>query len=65
MDGDLQHRPSCLKSMIEIYKKESPDVLIGIRKLSSDEGLSFIRRNLSYLIIIIINILLGKKQVIL
>lgn len=61
MDGDLQHRPSCLKSMIKIFKRDNPDVLVGVRKLSSDEGLSFIRRNLSYLIIFIINNLLGKK----
>ena len=51
MDGDLQHKPSCLKKMISIYKKEKPDVLVGIREFSEDKSLSFTRKFLSKLII--------------
>tara|TARA_B100000242_G_C43046522_1_gene488532 strand:+ start:1817 stop:2509 length:693 start_codon:yes stop_codon:yes gene_type:complete len=62
MDGDLQHKPSCLKKMISIYKKEKPDVLVGIREFSEDKSLSFTRKFLSKLIIFFINRIFFVKK---
>ena len=62
MDGDLQHKPSCLKKMIKIYEKKKPDILIGTRKFLTRDGLSFVRRNLSKLIVQIINNILFEKR---
>ena len=61
MDGDLQHKPSCLKKMIKIYSKNQPDILVGTRDFSN-KSLGFVRKNLSKTIIFIINNLLFKKK---
>ncbi len=35
MDGDLQHRPSDLKKLIEKYKKDKCDIVIGSRNMKN------------------------------
>tara|TARA_B100001027_G_scaffold101301_1_gene69590 strand:+ start:6311 stop:7015 length:705 start_codon:yes stop_codon:yes gene_type:complete len=61
MDGDLQHRPECLKGMIKKYTTKNSVLLIGVRDFSKTNGLSFIRFLASKIIIIFINTLLGNK----
>ena len=61
MDGDLQHRPECLKEMIKKYTTKNSVLLIGVRDFSKTNGLSFIRFLASKIIIIFINTLLGNK----
>ena len=29
MDGDLQHKPSDIKKFLNIFNKESPDIIVG------------------------------------
>lgn len=60
MDGDLQHRPSCLKKMITIYKK-NPHILVGARQFKKIKGLTITRKFISRFIIFFINFILGKK----
>ena len=62
MDGDLQHKPSCLKKMIKIYLKDQPDILVGTRNFSNNNSLGLIRKNLSRAIIFIVNNLLFEKK---
>ena len=61
MDGDLQHQPSCLFKMMNYFEKARPNILVGIRKFSNIEGLNFLRKFASLLLILIINIFLKKK----
>lgn len=63
MDGDLQHKPSDIKKFLTISKKENPDIIIGSRNLfkRKKHNLGFLRLMTSRLLIIIVNILLGKK----
>ena len=62
MDGDLQHKPSCLRKMINMYLNKKPDILVGTRNFSNIRGLGFIRKNLSRAIILLINNILFKKK---
>ena len=62
MDGDLQHKPSCLKKMIKMYSKNQPDILVGTRNFSNNSSLGFLRKNLSRTIIFVINNLLFEKK---
>ncbi len=61
MDGDLQHQPSCLFKMMNYYEKVRPNILVGIRTFSNIEGLNFLRKFASLLLILIINIFLKKR----
>ena len=62
MDGDLQHSPVDLKKMIKIFLNSNLDVLIGTRSFDDQKvGLNIFRKISSKIIVIIINILLGKK----
>lgn len=61
MDGDLQHQPSCLFKMMNYFEKIRPNILVGIRKFSNLEGLNFLRKFSSLLLIFFINIFLKKK----
>lgn len=62
MDGDLQHSPKDLKKMIKVFLNSDLDVLVGVRNFTNQKvGLSIFRKISSKIIVIIINILLGKK----
>lgn len=61
MDGDLQHHPECLEKMIKFYIEKNSSFLIGTRKFSKNEGLSFLRRLSSLSLIFLINLMLKKK----
>ena len=62
MDGDLQHTPKDLKKMIKIFLNSDLDVLVGARNFDDQKvGLNIFRKISSKIIVIIINILLGKK----
>ena len=62
MDGDLQHSPKDLKKMIKVFLNSDLDVLIWVRNFDYQKvGLNIFRKISSKIIVIIINILLGKK----
>ena len=44
MDGDLQHNPSNINKLIEVYVAENADIVVGSRSLfnKKNEGLGFI-----------------------
>ena len=62
MDGDGQHHPKYIKRMVKKMKNQNIDFVIGTRNLFSVkfEGLSFLRKTSSQLIIILINFLFGN-----
>ena len=63
MDGDLQHNPSNINKLIEVYVAENADIVVGSRNLfnKKNEGLGFIRLASSKFLILLISILLNKK----
>ena len=63
MDGDLQHKPSDLKKILNIFYKYNSDVVVGTRDLFADKehNLNFLRLIASRTLILIVNILLGRK----
>ncbi len=63
MDGDLQHDPKDINKLINSFKKNSPDLVVGSRNLfnSENRGLGFLRLNASKLLILIVKLLLGEK----
>jgi len=62
MDGDFQHHPKYIIKLYNKYVKNNLDIAVGSRDLlERNEGLSFIRRLLSILLILTINFLLGNK----
>jgi dolichol-phosphate mannosyltransferase len=63
MDGDLQHDPKYIPKLINKYNIGSADIIVGCRDFFSkkNKGLDFIRTLVSIILIIIINIFLGKK----
>ena len=63
MDGDLQHDPRYIPKLINEYNISSADIIVGCRDFFSkkNKGLDFIRTLVSIVLIIIINIFLGKK----
>tara|TARA_Y100000768_G_scaffold118170_1_gene87280 strand:- start:2502 stop:3203 length:702 start_codon:yes stop_codon:yes gene_type:complete len=63
MDGDLQHKPSDLKKILNIFYKYDTDVVVGTRDLFADKehNLNFLRLIASRTLILIVNILLGRK----
>lgn len=63
MDGDLQHDPKDIKKLIRVFKKKNADIVVGSRNFTNpkEKSLSFIRLNASKLLILIVEILLGKK----
>tara|TARA_B100001057_G_scaffold501033_1_gene619864 strand:+ start:2334 stop:3038 length:705 start_codon:yes stop_codon:yes gene_type:complete len=62
MDGDGQHHPKYIRQMIKKMNNQNLDFVIGTRNLFSKkfEGLSFLRKKSSQLIIILINFLFGN-----
>lgn len=63
MDGDLQHKPSDIKKILNIFYKNSPDFVVGTRDLFKKKrhNLNFLRLFASRVLIIIVNSLLGYK----
>ena len=63
MDGDLQHKPSDLKKILNIFYKYNTDVVVGTRDLFADKehNLNFLRLIASRTLILIVNILLWRK----
>ena len=63
MDGDLQHKPSDIKKFLNIFYRNNPDIIVGSRDLFKvkKHNLSILRLLASRILIIIVNLLLGKK----
>ena len=61
MDGDLQHNPKYLPKIIRIFFEKKIDLLVCVRNFKKRSGLSAFRYFGSLLLIIFINIFLGKK----
>ena len=63
MDGDLQHKPIDIKKFLNVHKKDDPDIVVGSRKLfdKKKHNLNFLRLIASRILILIVNLLLGKK----
>ena len=63
MDGDLQHRPVDIIKLLNTFEKNDADFAIGTRKLfkSKKHNLGFLRLSASRILILIVNIFLGKK----
>ena len=63
MDGDLQHKPSDIKKFLNIFNKESPDIIVGTRDLFNNKkhNLNIFRLFASRMLILIVNLLLGNK----
>lgn len=63
MDGDLQHDPKYIPKLINEYNISSADIIVGCRDFFSkkNNGLNFLRTLVSIILIITINIFLGKK----
>tara|TARA_B100000989_G_scaffold72938_1_gene51225 strand:+ start:1488 stop:2201 length:714 start_codon:yes stop_codon:yes gene_type:complete len=62
MDCDLQHDPKNILSMIKTFQKEKADFVVGVRNFDKKHsGLPYHRSIVSRLLILIINIFLGKK----
>lgn len=62
MDCDLQHDPKNILSMIKTFQKEKADFVVGVRNFNKKHsGLPYHRSIVSRLLILIINIFLGKK----
>ena len=63
MDGDLQHKPSDIKKFLNIFYRNNPDIIVGSRDLFKvkKHNLSVLRLLASRILVIIVNLLLGKK----
>ena len=63
MDGDLQHKPSDIRKILKVFFKKKPDIVVGSRELfkKKNHNLNFLRLFASRIIILIVNLLLGKK----
>lgn len=63
MDGDGQHNPKYINSMVRIINKYDLDIVVGSRELFSKkaQGLNFFRKISSKILILFINFLFGKK----
>ena len=58
MDGDMQHDPKYIIPMLQIFKKNNYDIVVGARPLvkGPNQGLSEIRRLASNLLIILFSV---------
>ena len=63
MDGDLQHKPSDIKKILQIFFKYNPDIVVGTRDLFKvkKHNLNFFRLFASRILIFIVNLLLGNR----
>ena len=64
MDGDLQHDPSNINKLIEVYVAKDADIVVGSRNLfnKKNEGLGLIRLTSSKFLILLISLLLKKTD---
>ena len=58
MDGDMQHDPKYIISMMKMFKKNDYDIVVGVRPLTKgpNQGLSEMRRFASNLLIFLFSI---------
>ena len=63
MDGDGQHDPKFINTMVRTISKNDLDIVVGSRELFSRkvQGLNFFRKISSKILILIINLLFGNK----
>ena len=63
MDGDLQHKPKDIKKIFHAFSQRNPDFAVGTRNLfkNKNHNLNFFRLLASRVLILIVNLLLGKK----
>ncbi len=63
MDGDGQHNPKFINTMVRIINKNDLDIVVGSRELFSKkvQGLNFFRKISSKILILLINFLFGNK----
>jgi dolichol-phosphate mannosyltransferase len=62
MDGDLQHHPKYIKSMLKIFYKKKLDVIVGARNFNKiNNEISLIRNTASIILIKMISTFLGAK----
>ena len=63
MDGDLQHKPSDIKKILNNFNKYNPDIVVGTRDLFKvkKHNLNFFRLFASRMLILIVNLLLGNR----
>ena len=63
MDGDGQHDPKFINTMVRTISKNDLDIVVGSRELFSRkvQGLNFFRKISSKILILLINFLFGNK----
>jgi dolichol-phosphate mannosyltransferase len=63
MDGDGQHDPKYINTMVRTINKNDLDIVVGSRELFSRkvQGLNFFRKISSKILILLINFLFGNK----
>ena len=63
MDGDLQHKPKDIKKILHAFSERNPDFAVGTRNLfkNKNHNLNFFRLLASRMLILIVNLLLGRK----
>ena len=63
MDGDLQHKPSDIKKILNNFNKYNPDIVVGTRDLFKvkKHNLNFFRLFASRMLILVVNLLLGNR----
>ena len=63
MDCDLQHKPSDIKKILYAFSKGNPDFVVGTRNLFKNKkhNLSFFRLLASRMLILLVNLLLGRR----
>jgi len=65
MDGDLQHNPKYILSMMKLFNKKKLDIVVGARKFDTpsylNTGQTYIRYIFSKILVFIINITFRKK----
>ena len=63
MDGDGQHNPKFINTMVRMISSNDLDIVVGSRELFSKkvQGLNFFRKISSKILILLINFLFGNK----
>ena len=63
MDGDLQHNPKYIPKLLRVYSSKNADIVIATRDLfyGKNPGLNYFRKLFSIVLIVLFNILIGKK----
>lgn len=61
MDGDLQHNPSYLPKIINLFFKKKADFVVAVRNFNKNQEMSLIRNIFSQILSKIFNFFLGYK----